>query len=313
MNAVKIKLLNLILLIDFIIYIFTNLIIYKSNLSTAYSILILCTRDIIIFLFSIVIYIYFCNSKVSSMVLFAKINNKIIKNSIIIGIAFYFIANGANLLFTRIFKFTMKSRIYLNNVYDLYNFGFSFFIYIFVYTVFAEMFFRGILNDAFKNFSYKFRIIVPSFLFSIFFFGLSQWFYGFVLGMLLMLFFDKVKNIIPVIIVSLTINILNYFLRLFGKKFLSASIPRIISSTRGDIFIEVLLPIIIILVGLFVCSIFQDKINSKTKSKSTESKNLSNVTQLEFKNDTKDIIDKYFVLFIISSLVMTLVSYIFLG
>ena len=311
MNTIKIKLLNLILLIDFIIYIFTNLIIYKFNLSTSYSILILCTRDIIIFLFSTILYIYFCNSKVSSMILFPKINNKIIKNSIIIGIAFYFVANGANLLFTRIFKFTMKSTIYLNNVYDLYNFGFSFFIYIFVYTVFTEMFFRVILSDAFKNFSYKFRIVVPSFLFSIFFFGLSQWFYGFVIGMLLMLFFDEVKNITSVIIVSLTINILNYSLRLFGKKFLSASIPRIVSSTRGDIFIEFLLPVIIILSGLFVCSIFQDKM--KSKSKPSETKKLSNVTQLEFKNDSSDIFDKYFVLFIITALLMTFVSYTFLG
>ncbi len=316
MNNSKIKSFNLILLIDFIIYICTNLLIYKCDLTVSYSIFLLCIRDIIIFLFSIVAYIYACNSEVCSMILFPKINNKIIKNSIIMGISFYFIANGANLLFIRIFKFTTKSAIYLNNIYDLFDFGFGFFIYIFVYTIFMEIIFRGILNDVFKNFSYKLKLIIPSILFSIFFFELSQLFYGFVLGILLMSFFNKIKNIKPVIVCSLTVNILNYLIRVIGKNFLAPSIPRIISSTRGDIFIEFLFPIIIILLGLLICSIIQDKIKIKFKKDHVKSSKNNiqpetNIIRLEPKNNVKNIFDKYLVLFLLVYLIITLMGYMF--
>lgn len=313
MNNIKIKSLNLILLIDFVIYIFTNLIIHKLDLTVSYSIFLLCIRDIIIFLFSIVIYMYSCNSQVCSKILFPKINNKIIKNSIIMGISFYFIANGANLLLIRFFKFSTKSAIYLNNVYDLFDFGFGFFVYIFVYTICTEIVFRVMFNDVFKNFSYKLRLVIPSILFSIFFFELSQLFYGIVLGILLMGFFDKVKNIMPVIISSLTVNVLNYLVRWIGKNFLLPSIPRIISSTRGDIFIEFLFPIIIILIGLFICSILQDKIKSKKNNKKS-SNNITaetNVIKLEHKNSIKDIFDKYLLLFLSLYLLITIIGYMF--
>lgn len=310
MNSNKIKLLNFILFLDFVIYIFSNLIIFKYSPSTAYSIFTLCIRDIIIFLFSIVLYTYFCNSKISSIILFPKINNKIIKNSIIIGLAFYFVANGMNLIFTNIFKFTLKNTVYLNSIYDVYDLGIGFIFYLVIYTIFVEIFFRGILNDAYKFLSYKVKLVLTAFIFAIFFFGLSQFFYGFILGILLMSFLNKVGNIVPVIIASSVANILNYVVKLIGKNVMSDNIGRIIASPKGDIFVDLLFPIIIILLGLIVYSIFQDKIKIKNNS---DSKKSSNVTELTFNVNIKSIVDIYFVLFLIFSIFIMVVSYLFLG
>lgn len=310
MNSNKIKLLNFILFLDFVIYIFSNLIIFKYSPSTAYSIFTLCIRDIIIFLFSIVLYTYFCNSKISSIILFPKINNKIIKNSIIIGLAFYFVANGINLIFTNIFKFTLKNTVYLNSIYDVYDLGIGFIFYLVIYTIFVEIFFRGILNDAYKFLSYKVKLVLTAFIFAIFFFGLSQFFYGFILGILLMSFLNKVGNIVPVIIASSVVNILNYIVKLIGKNVMSDNIVRIIASPKGDIFVDLLFPIIIILLGLIVYSIFQDKIKIKNNS---DSKKSSNVTELTFNVNIKSIVDIYFVLFLIFSIFIMVVSYLFLG
>lgn len=310
MNSNKIKLLNFILFLDFVIYIFSNLIIFKYSPSTAYSIFTLCIRDIIIFLFSIVLYTYFCNSKISSIILFPKINNKIIKNSIIIGLAFYFVANGINLIFTNIFKFTLKNTVYLNSIYDVYDLGIGFIFYLVIYTIFVEIFFRGILNDAYKFLSYKVKLVLTAFIFAIFFFGLSQFFYGFILGILLMSFLNKVGNIVPVIIASSVANILNYVVKLIGKNVMSDNIGRIIASPKGDIFVDLLFPIIIILLGLIVYSIFQDKIKIKNNS---DSKKSSNVTELTFNVNIKSIVDIYFVLFLIFSIFIMVVSYLFLG
>lgn len=310
MNSNKIKLLNFILFLDFVIYIFSNLIIFKYSPSTAYSIFTLCIRDIVIFLFSIFLYIYFCNSKISSIILFPKINNKIIKNSIIIGLAFYFVANGINLIFTNIFKFTLKNTVYLNSIYDVYDLGIGFIFYLVIYTIFVEIFFRGILNDAYKFLSYKVKLVLTAFIFAIFFFGLSQFFYGFILGILLMSFLNKVGNIVPVIIASSVANILNYVVKLIGKNVMSDNIGRIIASPKGDIFVDLLFPIIIILLGLIVYSIFQDKIKIKNNS---DSKKSSNVTELTFNVNIKSIVDIYFVLFLIFSIFIMVVSYLFLG
>jgi len=103
----KIKLFNFILFMNFIIYIFSNLIIFKYVTQSTYYVFYMCLRDIILFLFSIALYLNFYNSRISSMLVFPKLNGKIIKNSIIIGVSFYLIANGANLIFTSIFKFTL--------------------------------------------------------------------------------------------------------------------------------------------------------------------------------------------------------------
>lgn len=311
MNSNKIKLLNFILFLDFVIYIFSNLIIFKYSPSTAYSIFTLCIRDIVIFLFSIFLYIYFCNSEISSIILFPRINNKIIKNSIIIGLSFYFVANGVNLIFTNIFKFTLKNTVYLNSIYDVYDLGIGFIFYIVIYTIFVEIFFRGILNDVYKFLPYKIKLVLTAFIFSIFFFGLSQFFYGFILGILLMSFFNKVGNIGPVIIASSVVNVLNYIVKLIGKSIMSSGIRRMsMVLYRGDVFTDFLFPVIIILLGLIICSIFEDKIKVKNNG---DSKKLSNVTELTFNMGVRNIIDIYFILFLVFSIFILFVSYVFLG
>ena len=311
MNSNKIKLLNFILFLDFVIYIFSNLIIFKYSSSTAHSIFTLCIRDIIIFLFSIVLYTYFCNSKISSIILFPKINNKIIKNSIIIGLSFYFVANGINLIFTHIFKFTLKNTVYLNSIYDVYDLGIGFIFYIVIYTIFVEIFFRGILNDAYKFLPYKIKLVLTAFIFAIFFFGLSQFFYGFILGILLMSFFNKVGNIGPVIIASSVVNVLNYVVKLIGKNVMSTGVWRMITVlSKGDIFTDFLFPVIIILLGLIIYSIFEDKIKVKNNG---DSKKLSNVTELTFNMGVRNIVDIYFILFLVFSIFILFVSYVFLG
>ena len=299
MNSNKIKLLNFILFLDFVIYIFSNLIIFKYSPSTEYSIFTLCIRDIIIFLFSIVLYTYFCNSKISSIILFPKINNKIIKNSIIIGLSFYFVANGINLIFTHIFKFTLKNTVYLNSIYDVYDLGIGFIFYIVIYTIFVEIFFRGILNDAYKFLSYKIKLV------------LTEFFYGFILGILLMSFFNKVGNIGPVIIASSVVNVLNYVVKLIGKNVMSTGVGRMITVlSKGDIFTDFLFPLIIILLGLIIYSIFEDKIKVKNNG---DSKKLSNVTELTFNMGVRNIVDIYFILFLVFSIFILFVSYVFLG
>ena len=165
----KIKLFNFILFMNFIIYIFSNLIIFKYVTQSTYYVFYMCLRDIILFLFSIALYLNFYNSRISSMLVFPKLNGKIIKNSIIIGVSFYLIANGANLIFTSIFKFTLGNGFYLNSIYIKDYFGFEFIVYIFIHTIFTELFFRCILKDAFRFLSNKSRLILTSIIFSFFF------------------------------------------------------------------------------------------------------------------------------------------------
>lgn len=310
MENIKVRVLNLILFIDFIMYIFSNLIIFKYSPSTLYSIFALCIRDVIIFLFSIFVYLHFCNSKISSIILFPKINGKIVKNSIIIGTAFYFISNGANVIFRNIFKFTMKQTVYLNNMYDLYNFGFGFLFYLFVHTIFTELLFRGILNDAFKFLKYRDKIILTAFIFAIFFFGPSQFFYGFILGILLMEFYNRIGNIGPVIISSWFINILNYLVNIGAKLILKESVTSLRVASSKDVFINFLFPLIVILIGLIVYSIYRDKINIK---KRFDFRNNSNVTVINFRKEFVNIFDIYFMLFLVSVFFMMTFSYIFLG
>lgn len=302
------KILNAILLFDFIFYIFSNLIIFKYNVSNIYSIWILSLRDIIIFLFSIVLYIYFCNPKVGSMLLFPRINNKIIKNSIIIGISFYLIANSFNILFTGIFKFALKSTVYLNNIYDMYDLGIGFVFYIIISTIFIEIFFRGILNDSFRFLSYKSKLVLSSLIFSLFFFGLSQILYGFIIGILLMGFLNKVGNIVPIIISSCVINILNYIAKLIGKNVGGENISRFISSSDGNIFINFIFPIIIILIGLIIYSMFESSIKIKGEKKVS-----TNVVELKTNLDARNVIDMYLILFFGIAILMIFISYIFLG
>ncbi len=303
------KILNSILLFDFIFYVFSNLMIFKYSPSNIYSIWALSLRDIIIFLLSIVLYIYFCNPKVGSMLLFPKINNKIVKNSIIIGIAFYLIANSCNILFTGIFKFTLKSTVYLNSIYDIYDLGIGFIFYIIISTILIEMFFRGILNDSFRFLSYKSKIILSSLIFSLFFFGFSQILYGFIIGILLMGFLNKVGSILPVIISSCTINILNYTAKLIGKNVGGENVLKFVSSSKGDVFINFIFPIIIILIGLVIYSMFEDNV----RVKGIEKKISTNVVELKTNLETRNVVDVYLILFFGISLLMIFISYIFLG
>lgn len=309
MDINKIKVINFILFIDFILYIFSNFIIFNYSPSSSYSIFALCIRDIIILLFSVFLYMYFCNSKISSIILLPKINNKIIKNSIIIGISFYFISNGANIIFRNIFKFTLKNTVYLNNMYELYDLGFGFIFYLVIYTIFIEIFFRCVLNDAFKFLSYRVRIVFTSLIFSVFLFGLPQIFYGFILGILLMSFFNIVGNIGPVIIVSWVINIINYIVKLISKNIVFNNFE-ISVFTNGDIFIDFLFPLIIILTGLIIYSIFLDKLKLR---KSFDLKKSSNVTELNFKINVSSVLDIYFLLFLVTAILSLIFSYIFLG
>lgn len=309
MDINKVKIVNFILFVDFILYIFSNFIIFNYSPSSSYSIFALCIRDIIILLFSIFLYTYFCNSKVSSILLLPKINNKIIKNSIIIGISFYFIANGVNIIFRNIFRFTLKNTIYLNNMYESYNLGFGFIFYLVIYTVFVEIFFRGVLNDAFKFLSYRVKIIFTSLIFAVFLFGLPQIFYGFALGILLMSFFNVVGNIGPVIISSWVINIINYVVKLISKNFMDSNSGMLIFQSR-DIFIDFLFPLIIILIGLIIYSIFLDKLKLK---KSFDLKKSSNVTELNFKINLGSVVDIYFLLFLASIIFSLIFSYFFMG
>ena len=304
----KIKVLNFILLLDFTICIFSNLIIFKLSPSIKYSIFLLSLRDVTIFLMSTFIYIYFFNSKVSSLILFPKINNKIIKNSIIVGIGFYFISSGVNIIFTNIFKFTLKNTVYLNNVYDMYELSFSFIIYILISTIFTELFFRVVLNDAFRFLSYKVRIFLGAFIFAVFFFGLTQFFYGLTLGMLLISFLNNIRNVASVIIASWVANILNYLVRFVGKNVINDELGRIMV-TRNT-FVDLIFPIIITLIGLILYPAFMEKIRVKPKE---VDKKPSNVTEINFNGGFSSAIDLYFMLFIVFALIMCFISYFFLG
>ncbi len=308
----KIKLISFILFVDFVVYIFSNLVILEYGTSQAYSIFALCIRDAIIFLFSIVVYLYFCNTEISSMILLPKINNKIIKNSIIIGLSFYFISSGINLIFTTIFKFTLKNTLYLNSIYDLYDLELGFLLYIIIHTILVEIFFRSILNDGFKFLSYNIKLIVTSIIFTLFFFGLSQIFYGFVLGILLVGFLNRVGNITPVVIASTVVNILNYLVKLFGKKVMvNFSVEKIF--LKSDIFTDFLFPIIIVLFGLIVYFIFVDKFSMKKRNKIDDVQiRQSNVIELDFIKGFRNIFNIYLLLFISSAIVMMVISYVFL-
>lgn len=301
---IKIKLINLILLINFILYIFSNLLIFEYSPSTTYSIIALCLRDAIIFLFSIAVYSY--NSNISSLLVFPKVNSKIVKNSIIIGLIFYLIANAVNIIFTTLFDFTLKSTVYLNSIQDIYNLGLGFIVYIIVHSIFTEFFFRGVLNDTFKFLSYKYKLILSSFIFTIFFFGLSQMAFGFVIGIFLMSFFNRVGNIIPVIISSMTINVINYMGKLLGNRILGEGIGQRILLRDTDVFIDFIFPIIIILIGLIVYPAMVEKIPIKKKG---EAKLPKNVTEIDFQNDRINIFDKYFVLFLLTALIIQFISY----
>ena len=306
----KIKLLNFILLLDFTIHIFTNLIIYKLSPSIKYSIFLLSVRDISVFLLSIFIYIYFLNNKVSSLILFPKINNKIIKNSVIVGVAFYFISNGVNIIFTNIFKFTLKNTVYLNNILDMYDLSFKFVVYIFISTIFTELFFRVVLNDAFRFLSYKTKLFISAFIYAVFFFGLSQFFYGITLGILLMSFLNNVGNTSAVIIASIVANILNYLAKLIGKNVINDEISRIVASNSGNTFVEIIFPIIVTLIGLILYPAFMDKIKGKVKQKENK---LTNVTEVNFNAGISNVVDLYFILFVVFTMIIYFISYIFLG
>lgn len=302
-SLIKIKLINIILLVDFILYIFSNLLIFEYSPSNTYSIIALCLRDSIIFLFSIAVYSY--NFNISSLLVFPKLNSKIVKNSIIIGLIFYVIANGVNIIFTTFFGFTLKSRVYLNSIQHVYNLGLGLIVYIIVHSIFTELFFRGILNDTFKILSYRFKLVLSSFLFAIFFFGLSRIIFGFIIGILLMSFLNKVGNILPVIVSSITINVIDYIGRLLGKRVLSDGIGERILLRNSDVFIDLIFPIIIILIGLIVYQVILDRMPIK--------KNIEvlpkNVTKVDFNNNSISIIDKYFVLFLLMALIVQLISY----
>ncbi|WP_044035509.1 CPBP family glutamic-type intramembrane protease [Candidatus Arthromitus sp. SFB-rat-Yit] len=301
----KTKLFNFILFMDFIIYIFSNLILFKYVPQNSYYIFYMCLRDIILFLFSIAVYLNFYNSRISSMLVFPKLNSKIIKNSIIIGISFYLIANGVNLIFTSIFKFTLGNRFYLNNIYIRDYFGFEFIFYIFVHTIFTELFFRCILKDAFKFLSNKARLVLSSIIFSFFFFGLSQIVYGFVIGILLMCFLDRIGSMITLIIASLSINMADYFVRVIGNKFPKTIISsRVVVNNSSDIFVNLIIPIIIILVGIIIYSILRENIKIKIPSVLP-----NNVKEGNFNISLSNVVDIYVLLFFVTYFIITFIGY----
>ena len=126
-----------------------------------------------------------------------------------------------------------------------------------------------------------------------------------------MSFFNKVGNIGPVIIASSVVNVLNYVVKLIGKNVMSTGVWRMITVlSKGDIFTDFLFPVIIILLGLIIYSIFEDKIKVKNNG---DSKKLSNVTELTFNMGVRNIVDIYFILFLVFSIFILFVSYVFLG
>lgn len=302
----KIKLFNFILFMNFIIYIFSNLLIFKYVPQNTYYIFYMCLRDIILFLFSIALYLNFYNSRISSMLVFPKLNGKIIKNSIIIGVSFYLIANGVNLIFTSIFKFTLGNGFYLNSIYIKDYFGFEFIVYILVHTIFTELFFRCILKDAFKFLSNKSRLILTSIIFSFFFFGLSQIVYGFIIGILLMGFLDRIGSVTTVIITSLTINIADYFVRVIGSNFPQTIISSKTLVKSTDVFVNLIFPIIIILIGFIIYSILRENINIKGKPVSTLP---SNVKEVNFNTSIGSVADIYILLFFVTYFIITFIGY----
>lgn len=302
----KIKLFNFILFVNFIIYIFSNLIIFKYVTQSTYYVFYMCLRDIILFLFSIALYLNFYNSRISSMLVFPKLNGKIIKNSIIIGVSFYLIANGANLIFTSIFKFTLGNGFYLNSIYIKDYFGFEFIVYIFIHTIFTELFFRCILKDAFRFLSNKSRLILTSIIFSFFFFGLSQIVYGFIIGILLMSFLDRIGSVTTIIITSLTINIADYFVRVIGNNFTQTLISYKTFFKSTDVFVNLIFPIIIILIGMIIYSILRENININTKSVSALP---PNVKEGNFNTSIDSVADIYILLFFVTYFIITFIGY----
>ncbi len=303
---VKIKLLNLILFIDFILYIASNLIIFRYSPSSSYSIFSLCIRDILVFLFSIAVYSHMSN--VSSLLVFPKINSKIIKNSIIIGVIFYFVGNGVNLIFTNIFDFALKGKVYLNGIQNIHNLGFGLIVYVFLHSILTEIFFRGILNDAFSPFSYRVKLILSSFIFSIFFYGPSQIAFGFTIGVLLMSLFIKIGNILPIIISSITINSIDFLAKLLSNSLLGEGVGQRILLRERDVFVDIIFPIIIILIGFTIYPVFRDKVPIKAKPRIVQ----DNVTEVNFNNEVS-FVDKFFLLFLITSIVMQIISYFFMN
>ena len=125
---------------------------------------------------------------------------------------------GMNYLFT-ITGFTSQSAVYQVTVQNQYDVAFA--VGLLLYGVISpfveELVFRGFLYGRMRVYMPKmWAVLVSALLFGIYHGNMVQGTYGFLMGILFTLVYDRYKNFYLAVIMHVIVNLVGYFVQLFG-------------------------------------------------------------------------------------------------
>ena len=125
---------------------------------------------------------------------------------------------GMNYLFT-ITGFTSQSAVYQVTVQNQYDVAFA--VGLLLYGVISpfveELVFRGFLYGRMRVYMPKmWAVLVSALLFGIYHGNMVQGVYGFLMGILFTLVYDRYKNFYLSVIMHVIVNLVGYFVQLFG-------------------------------------------------------------------------------------------------
>ena len=137
---------------------------------------------------------------------------------VIIVLATVLFSYGMNYLFT-ITGFTSQSAVYQVTVQKQYDVAFA--VGLLLYGVISpfveELVFRGFLYGRMRVYMPKIgAVLVSALLFGIYHGNMVQGIYGFLMGILFTLVYDRYKNFYLSVIMHVIVNLVGYFVQLFG-------------------------------------------------------------------------------------------------
>lgn len=137
---------------------------------------------------------------------------------VIIVLATVLFSYGMNYLFT-ITGFTSQSAVYQVTVQNQYDVAFA--VGLLLYGVISpfveELVFRGFLYGRMRVYMPKIgAVLVSALLFGIYHGNMVQGVYGFLMGILFTLVYDRYKNFYLSVIMHVIVNLVGYFVQLFG-------------------------------------------------------------------------------------------------
>ena len=172
---------------------------------------------VILFVLPLLLFCFWFKSKPKRLFVdcnFEKTNIKVILISLAIGVLCFIINIAVSSLFNGILSFTGYRSPFSSREKDFSNLNFILdLITVCVLPAFCEEFIhRGVLLQGIKHAGFKKAIVISSLLFGLIHFNINQFFYAFVVGLIMGFVSVVSKNIIPAMIIHFTNNAISIYI-----------------------------------------------------------------------------------------------------